>query len=201
MQGLRLLEVFQFQSHARGTGCITAGEDLIYIKSGCLAYARRNNEEGVEAFFQLVDELEDDDFEWERDKTHPATPLNESLEGLLLEHARRQDENPTSPEKKTRRPHTYSLEVIKGEAVGSKYPLTKENTTLGRKSSCDIVVPDKTISARHCLFAMKKNKLSLTDLNSTNGCKVNGKKITTSQIKNGDTLTFGTVKIKVLLSF
>jgi pSer/pThr/pTyr-binding forkhead associated (FHA) protein len=48
---------------------------------------------------------------------------------------------------------------------------------VGRDSNCDIVLDDPNISRRHARFAMADNSVSVSDLHSREGTKVNGKRI------------------------
>jgi len=48
--------------------------------------------------------------------------------------------------------------------------------TVGSKSDCDVVIPEYTVSSRHCAFTMY-GKLKVDDLGSLNGTNINLKKL------------------------
>lgn len=60
---------------------------------------------------------------------------------------------------------------------------------VGRHPSCDISFESVRISRLHCCIYSYENRVFVRDLNSTNGVRVNGKPITTSEIENNDTLS------------
>jgi hypothetical protein len=66
---------------------------------------------------------------------------------------------------------------------------------LGRSErQADIVIPDDSVSKRHCLFEVKAGGLSVTDCGSTNGTKVGGTALRPEQaclLKGGETLEMG----------
>jgi pSer/pThr/pTyr-binding forkhead associated (FHA) protein len=68
------------------------------------------------------------------------------------------------------------------------------NTTIGR-SKADLIIDDKALSSIHCQLTLKGIKLFITDLGSTNGTFVNGKKIDANEeieVLVGDKVRFGT---------
>lgn len=55
----------------------------------------------------------------------------------------------------------------------------KNRVLIGRKDSCDIVIPKEEISRKHCLIEVQGDDLYITDLNGVNGVFINGERITT----------------------
>ncbi|MEN8172756.1 MAG: FHA domain-containing protein [Chloroflexota bacterium] len=53
-----------------------------------------------------------------------------------------------------------------------------DSITLGRDSSCEICISDRQISRHHARLTPTENGVSIKDLNSKNGVRVNGKRIT-----------------------
>jgi len=49
--------------------------------------------------------------------------------------------------------------------------------TLGRRGSCDICLEFPNISGRHCEFSFRDGYWTVRDLNSQNGTKVNGTRL------------------------
>jgi hypothetical protein len=67
---------------------------------------------------------------------------------------------------------------------------------LGRsEKQADIVIPDDSVSKRHCLFEVREDGMAaVTDCGSTNGTKVDGKVLRPSEaclIRGGETLEIG----------
>jgi hypothetical protein len=78
---------------------------------------------------------------------------------------------------------------------GDRYPLLGSLTTLGRDDSADVVVDDPGVSRRHSEIRVTTDGphlvTSIRDLNSTNGTFVNGERITSQRLHDGDRLTLG----------
>ena len=67
---------------------------------------------------------------------------------------------------------------------------------IGRSRECDVVLSDQNVSRRHAEVRPSGGKWIVKDLGSTNGVKVNGRRITGPQsLKPGDTIELGTSTI------
>lgn len=73
------------------------------------------------------------------------------------------------------------------DVVANKFELRKTNLDIGRHPDNHIQIADTAVSARHACLEVRANEhfpdfptYFLTDLNSTNGTFINGKKITGS---------------------
>lgn len=75
--------------------------------------------------------------------------------------------------------------------VDDYFVLLHNETTIGRHPSNRICVPRKTISRFHARIMRNANKYALQDLTSSNGTFVNGKRVESLMLKNGDKVTFG----------
>lgn len=69
------------------------------------------------------------------------------------------------------------------------YTLQKGTTTIGRRSDNDIVLNDPSVSNQHARLNHEDNYF-LTDLRSSNGTFINGKKILHSKLSDGDVINF-----------
>ncbi|MFH1736832.1 MAG: FHA domain-containing protein, partial [Actinomycetota bacterium] len=58
-----------------------------------------------------------------------------------------------------------------------------------------IAVPDPGISRHHADIRLEDGRYIITDLGSTNGTFVNGKRIAEARLKNGDKIGVGKVKL------
>ena len=70
---------------------------------------------------------------------------------------------------------------------GDPIPLLKKQLKIGRRESCDICLRFANVSAHHCELTCRGGYWYVKDLDSRNGTKVNGKRITTKRVDPGDT--------------
>ena len=71
--------------------------------------------------------------------------------------------------------------------------LGRDIVMIGRAPSNQIVVDHPTVSPQHALLLRTGASYSLKDLNSTNGTWINGDCVTDAELKDGDTIRFGSV--------
>ncbi len=75
-----------------------------------------------------------------------------------------------------------------------RYVLDGPVAVLGRSRECDCVFEDQNISRRHAeLRRNSSGDWQIVDLGSTNGVKVNGRRVDTSRLAPGDDVSLGTV--------
>jgi hypothetical protein len=81
------------------------------------------------------------------------------------------------------------------DIAGDRYPLLGSLTTLGRDDSADVVVDDPGVSRRHSEIRVTTDGphlvTSIRDLASTNGTFVNGERISSQRLHDGDRITLG----------
>lgn len=99
-----------------------------------------------------------------------------------------------------------TLTTAKGKPdATSEYVLQKEKTFIGRSPGNDIVLPDaeKRVSSKHARIDRSPGAIQLTDLGSTNGTVVNGRKIDANsalELKGGDKVMIGLYQLDVVAS-
>lgn len=71
---------------------------------------------------------------------------------------------------------------------GDPIPLVKEKLLVGRRGSCDVTLPFANVSSHHCELEIVNGYWHVRDLNSSNGVKVNGERITERFLQPGDTI-------------
>jgi pSer/pThr/pTyr-binding forkhead associated (FHA) protein len=71
---------------------------------------------------------------------------------------------------------------------------------VGRGQKCQITIDDDTVSGSHARLQMgaQGDRVTITDLNSSNGTYVNGARITSAQAEIGDVVRFGTAEYKLV---
>lgn len=98
------------------------------------------------------------------------------------------------------------LTSAKDKAAGtSEHVLGKEKTFIGRSPGNDIVLPDaeKRVSSKHARLDRTASSLHISDLGSTNGTVMNGRKIEANapvELKNGDKVMLGLYQLNVVAS-
>ncbi|MFZ5643295.1 MAG: FhaA domain-containing protein [Bacillota bacterium] len=99
----------------------------------------------------------------------------------------------TSPIPVIRQKTNLYLEFVDGPMAGRIYRLYDYTLVIGRRESCDIVLPDESVSRRHAMLEPQQGRWMLSDLDSTNGTFINGERIKTRFLEPGDTVKFGAV--------
>ncbi len=70
--------------------------------------------------------------------------------------------------------------------------------TLGRESSCELVIPDETVSSHHARLRYHHGQWWLEDLQSTNGTFLNNERMYTPMvIVTGDEITMGKISLQI----
>ena len=73
----------------------------------------------------------------------------------------------------------------------------KEKIVLGRILSADVRIDDPRVSRIHALIEVRNGNVLITDLASSHGTFVNGKKVVESKLAFGDKIKLGHVEIKI----
>lgn len=90
-----------------------------------------------------------------------------------------------------------SLVISIDGAVIKEVALTKERTTLGRRPYNDIVISNLAVSGEHALLHCASGRISVEDLQSTNGTYVNRQRITRQELQHGDLLHIGQYQLSL----
>jgi pSer/pThr/pTyr-binding forkhead associated (FHA) protein len=73
------------------------------------------------------------------------------------------------------------------------HELVGDIVMIGRAPVNDIVIDNPVVSAQHAMLLKVGDSYWLRDLNSTNGTHINGLLFTDGELKDGDTIRFGSV--------
>lgn len=71
---------------------------------------------------------------------------------------------------------------------------------IGRRGDCDIVLDGTKVSRRHAQINSGAEGLLLVDLASAHGTLLNGIKVTSERLRQGDVVTIGTHRLRLELS-
>ncbi|MDR2322596.1 MAG: FHA domain-containing protein [Microbacterium sp.] len=74
---------------------------------------------------------------------------------------------------------------------GTRHPVTKARTVIGRGSDADITISDAGSSRKHAEVLWDGDHAMLRDLGSTNGTKLNGQRVREAQLESGMVITIG----------
>lgn len=88
------------------------------------------------------------------------------------------------------------LTLLRHGRATERFTLAEGKLTVGRDDSAAIVVPDSSVSRQHARLKISADVVSLLDLDSSNGTRVNGVPRKTATLQDGDLITFGTVELR-----
>jgi pSer/pThr/pTyr-binding forkhead associated (FHA) protein len=69
--------------------------------------------------------------------------------------------------------------------------------TVGRSAGAQFIVEAPLVSRLHCQLTATADALHVKDLGSTNGTFVNGRRVKTAELKEGDRLSVGRLELVV----
>ncbi|MCT9819443.1 DUF3662 and FHA domain-containing protein [Microbacterium sp. W1N] len=81
------------------------------------------------------------------------------------------------------------------DIAGTRHPLVKSRTVIGRGSDADITIADAGTSRRHVEILWDGERAMVRDMNSTNGTKLNGTKVSEAALPPDSVVTIGRTDI------
>jgi hypothetical protein len=78
---------------------------------------------------------------------------------------------------------------------GKRTMLAGERMTIGRSRDCEMVIDDPNVSRRHAELRKTIEGWMIVDLGSTNGVKVNGRRVQEEVLRPGDKITLGLIDL------
>jgi len=85
--------------------------------------------------------------------------------------------------------------VVTGSGPDVRRVAVGSSIVVGRGGNCDLVIRDLAASRRHLEISHDKGTYACRDLDSSNGTLVNGEKISTVDLANGDEIRIGTTSL------
>jgi chromosome segregation ATPase len=86
--------------------------------------------------------------------------------------------------------------LTREDAEGVVHLLNKSSISIGRGHECDIQLQSASVSRYHAVLRISHDAVIFEDMNSTNGCFVNGRRIKRQLLKDGDRLKVGEVPLR-----
>ena len=121
----------------------------------------------------------------------PAQPVEPESGRTMVQSAAGRIAEPLEEQARVRQATALLILGGKRIIVGSG------GATLGRSRQCDVVVDDPNVSRTHAELRPRGGSWVLTDLGSTNGSSVNGRRIDApTVVKPGDEIELGTATMK-----
>jgi pSer/pThr/pTyr-binding forkhead associated (FHA) protein len=102
----------------------------------------------------------------------------------------------------SRRQNAARLVALNGDFEGMVYALDADETMIGRNPTTDITLLDDGISREHAIISFEagmdgaEDEYAVEDLQSTNGTKVNGKRVRSATLQPGDEIRIGNTSFR-----
>lgn len=96
-------------------------------------------------------------------------------------------------------PQSHTLRFENGPRAGQTVPVPAAGLLIGRKPGNDLVLDDPSVSGRHALLRPEGEGLSVEDLGSTNGTRIEGQRIERQRLEPGQRLRLGNVEFSLWL--
>jgi tetratricopeptide (TPR) repeat protein len=93
-------------------------------------------------------------------------------------------------------PQAGILHVVGGNDRGKRFDLTLAETHIGRGADQDLVLADIAVSRRHVTVQIEGPRYRLRDLGSGNGTLVNGQRVDTVLLNDGDHIEVGNTVLR-----
>jgi hypothetical protein len=79
---------------------------------------------------------------------------------------------------------------------GDRFSLTDSVITIGRHPDSNLVLADPNVSRHHAEIRPQGDSFAVVDLGSTNGTRVNGVRVDTQVLQDGDEVAFGNTRMR-----
>jgi len=89
----------------------------------------------------------------------------------------------------------FCLRMVKGVPPDGVYSI-QEKARIGRSEESEIVLVDPSVSRSHAVVEIRGGEPVVRDVGSTNGTYVNGRRVRSQPLRDGDELLFGDTKMR-----
>ncbi len=126
---------------------------------------------------------------------HEGEAPSQGDEGHTMVYSAVRDAPPAATESPSHRAEAKPRGVVTVD--DRRYVLDAERSTIGRSRDADCVLRDPNVSRHHAeLRRSPRGEWTIADLGSTNGIKVNGRRVGSTRLKSGDQVTVGTTTFR-----
>jgi pSer/pThr/pTyr-binding forkhead associated (FHA) protein len=80
---------------------------------------------------------------------------------------------------------------------GPPIHLGKGLLVIGRHPECDVLIDSMQVSRRHCCLTEIEGEVRVCDLGSTNGIRINGRRVESGRLRLGDELSIAHYRYRV----
>ncbi len=103
-----------------------------------------------------------------------------------------------SPSEPTRKVETKParLVVLSHNLTQRVFPIRGKAVTVGRTEENEIQIDHRSISRNHCKILLKNNRYIIEDLGSANGLHINGEEYDRVELRKGDIVELGHVRVR-----
>jgi len=119
--------------------------------------------------------------------------LHQHVEAM---HAIRRDIQQVALQTRRNEGGTLLRTLTRDDVEGVVHLLNKSSISIGRGPESDIQLRSSSVSRYHAVLRISHDAVILEDMNSTNGCYVNGRRVTRQLLKDGDMLQVGAVPLR-----
>jgi phosphoserine phosphatase RsbU/P len=93
----------------------------------------------------------------------------------------------------------WTLQVVLGKSESGRHELgVGSELVIGRDPTADIIVPERSVSRKHCRVVGTTLGVEVHDLNSANGVWIGGKQIAVATLGSGSEMQVGPARIRVI---
>src|SRR5215475_1599301 len=75
--------------------------------------------------------------------------------------------------------------------------LDRAMVVVGRHPSCDTRLDSLRVSRQHCCMSQEKGEVTVRDLGSTNGIRINGQRVERGRLRPGDELSIAHIRYRL----
>lgn len=214
----QLPDYLQFHSQSGNTGRLVVEYKThaahIYLLDGNFVYAENEGHHGLLALFLAMNEP-DTQVRWEPKIVAPKADYNLNIGEILVQFAQLEDNKQLDKEtliglfsnkKQTASVRLMDLShyaitftVQNTQFKNFEFVLKKNDTLVGRKDDCDVILPDGSVSGHHCRIIHDEHCVRVIDLGSTNGTSINNQLISNQLLQPGDIFLIGSVSLAMQL--
>ena len=80
---------------------------------------------------------------------------------------------------------------------GPDIVLDRAMVVVGRHPSCDTRLDSLRVSRQHCCMSQDKGEVTVRDLGSTNGIRINGQRVERGRLRPGDELSIAHIRFRL----